>query len=389
MSYINGTHRLNSPVITLARVRPYWRDFGLTRCIDITDLDVMGIPTYVGVRPRGNVLQVSSGKGITHENAKCSAVMEALELHHAENPNLKIIKWASENDYCRIMQPRQNYSLLIDSESMEIIHQYYSPNLVQPWIEACDLVSFSKILIPANSTYFMQPGFCQTTTNGLASGNSTNEATLHALYELIERHSISLLSVNGKVKLSTLGRVVDLSSCSSPLILKLLNNIKLAGCDLQLIFVPSELPVYVFMAFILDSSPLSINNEVNNGYGCHADPFIAASRAITEAAQSRLIFIHGSREDIYDKIQFNLNRDRNSFAFRYLRELRPSLVWSQCIKESCLSSLSIDDALDELIRLFPSNGHPIIYRHILECAIPFVSVVKLIVPSMLFNQKLM
>lgn len=389
MSYIKGTHRLISPIITLARVRPYWRDFGLTRCMDITDLDVIGIPTYVGVRPRGHVLQVSSGKGITHENAKCSAVMEALELHHAENPNLNIIKWASENDFSTIMQPIQNYSSLINSNSVNTIHQYYSSKLVQPWIEASDLVSCSKVLIPANSTYFIQPGFCQTTTNGLASGNSTNEATLHALYELIERHSISLLSVNGKVKLSTLGRVVDASSCSSQLILELLNNIKSAGCELQLILVPSELPVYVFMAFILDSNPLSINNEVNNGYGCHSDPIIAASRAITEAAQSRLIFIHGSREDIYDKIQLNMNRERNSFAFKFLRELRPSVVWSQCIKESCLSSLSIDDALNELIRLFPSNGHPVIYRHILECAIPFVSVVKLIVPSMLFNHKLM
>ena len=59
--------------------RPYFDEVGITRVADITGMDRIGIPVYAAIRPDSKSLAVDSGKGITREQAKCSAVMEAIE----------------------------------------------------------------------------------------------------------------------------------------------------------------------------------------------------------------------------------------------------------------------------------------------------------------------
>jgi YcaO-like protein with predicted kinase domain len=49
-----------------------------------------------------------------------------------------------------------------------------------------------------------------------------------------------------------------------------------------------------------------------HGAGCHLDRAVALSRAITEAAQSRLTYIAGSRDDLYRR---NYRRARNETLF--------------------------------------------------------------------------
>ncbi|MGO8389042.1 YcaO-like family protein, partial [Rhizobium johnstonii] len=49
-------------------------------------------------------------------------------------------------------------------------------------------------------------------------------------------------------------------------------------------------------------------SHVCGGCGCHPDPVRAALRAITEAAQSRLTAIAGSRDDFSPRIYKRLDR---------------------------------------------------------------------------------
>src|SRR6478736_5643799 len=79
-----GTHRRLAPAATLAAIRPIAETCGVTRLADITGLDTIGIPVFQAIRPLARSLSVSQGKGVTRVAARVSALMESIELHHAE-----------------------------------------------------------------------------------------------------------------------------------------------------------------------------------------------------------------------------------------------------------------------------------------------------------------
>src|SRR5690606_15138598 len=58
--------------------------FGITRIGDLTGLDTVGIPVWFASRPNSRGLAVSQGKGMTHAQARISAVMECIEGAVAE-----------------------------------------------------------------------------------------------------------------------------------------------------------------------------------------------------------------------------------------------------------------------------------------------------------------
>ena len=96
VTYAEGTHRVATPRETLQRITPHLGAMGITRLADITGLDRIGIPTWCSIRPRGVLLQVSNGKGTSHDSAKVSALMEAIELWHAENPAIAFRRASAE-----------------------------------------------------------------------------------------------------------------------------------------------------------------------------------------------------------------------------------------------------------------------------------------------------
>src|SRR6186997_3145466 len=82
---LRGTLR-DAPVeVTLAKARGILRAVGITRVANVTGLDHVGVPTWLVVRPLARSLTVSQGKGLTHELAQASGLMESIEVHHAEH----------------------------------------------------------------------------------------------------------------------------------------------------------------------------------------------------------------------------------------------------------------------------------------------------------------
>src|SRR5918994_7932914 len=80
-----GSHRTRVPVETLEQLLPIKHRFGITRVANVTGLDRIGLPVVLATRPNSRSVAVSQGKGTSLEAAKASAVMEAIELWHAEN----------------------------------------------------------------------------------------------------------------------------------------------------------------------------------------------------------------------------------------------------------------------------------------------------------------
>ena len=125
---------------------------------------------------------------------------------------------------------------------------------------------------------------------------------MHALYELIERDAISRLCAEGRIRLDPQScRCVDLDTLVEGPVKDLISALVKVDITLKLIWVKSSIAVHTFWAVLLDRTPLAHCSTVNVGYGTHLSPEVAATRAITEAAQSRLTFIHGAREDLHEQ----------------------------------------------------------------------------------------
>ncbi len=319
------SYRAVSPQDTLERVAPYLEAMGITRTADITGLDSIGIPVYTTVRPNAWMLQVSSGKGFTHLASKCSSVMEAVEFFHSETPREDFLFPASENylletSRIRLVSPRQL--------GQDISPLYHSDALID-WLVAEDLSSGDPLWLPSDACYFTKRGFIPANTNGLASGNTVEEASLHALYELIERDAYAAIVQSGRVRFRNLATRVDPGSVPFPFIASMLERVFAQDCSCFLFLLPSKADVYTFWCGVGQLDHHVTPDAFNFGLGCHADPSVALSRAITEAVQSRLVFIHGSREDIYPKIssKFSRNQINPKVFIDYLSSI-PSKHWS-------------------------------------------------------------
>jgi ribosomal protein S12 methylthiotransferase accessory factor len=83
----------------------------------------------------------------------------------------------------------------------------------------------------------------------------------------------------------------------------LLHAIAAAGCEIDVAEVTSDIAVPVFTAVLSERDPeTGIRLTPAQGSGCHPLRTLACIRAVTEAAQSRLTRISGSRDDLNDTV---------------------------------------------------------------------------------------
>lgn len=383
--YSFGTERLVPPEETLARVTPFLARLGITRCTSVTQLDALGIPTYCAIRPNGLLLQVSNGKGLTDAAARTSAVMEALELQHAENPRPDQLRRTSvaalEAEGARYLRP---------GDLRDVRPGYFGDRFQCDWTLGEDLVEGTPTWVPASAVYFYcTPCLHDTSTNGLASGNHAAEATLHALYELVERDAMSRLIVDGRLRLQGVADAIRLESITEPAIQALVETIQRADTHVVLLWLPSAISVHTFWAVLLNRQPLASVSTLNIGWGTHANMAIAASRALTEAAQSRLTFIHGAREDILSKQVYHAVDAGESRAFRYFETLRPSVEWAALPGRATMAPDRDLEALQaRVVAALAAAGHDRLVRVDLTDPDIGVPVVKVLAPSLRFNHSL-
>ena len=384
-TYTHGTRRLASPEQTLMAITPYLRDCGITRCADITGLDLdLGVPTFAAIRPYALSLQVSNGKGLTPMSAKVSALMEAIEFHHAENPEPNRLQNSSLKTLFR-----SGLNGVRPEKLDGYYHHFFFDDFIIDWVEGKNLLSDAKIWVPASAVYFgCQPSLYNTSTNGLASGNHLVEGALHALYEVIERDAISKISINGRLKIKERCKNIDLSTIADESIQKIIDKIRMARSKLVLLWTESCVPVHTFWAIILNKAPFSAVSTVNVGWGTHLDKKVAASRAITEAVQSRLTFIHGAREDLIDKPVYSAESPQSSFAYNYFDRLETNTSWQALSDQVKYENDDLLQNFDYLLSKLSGVGHNQILQFDLTKPEFKIPVVKIIVPTLSFNRKL-
>jgi len=306
-----GTHRTATPEETLARISPHFARCGITRLADVTGLDRLGIHTVIGHRPNSPTLSGSAGKGFSLAAATVSAAMEAIEFHHAEHLRLPHVE-AAWNDL-----PADGRIPLDRLPGTK--HGSFRPDRPEIWTWGWDLINGRPVAAPWTSVglHSMPPGtkpgarsFYAMGTNGLASGNHILEAVAAGLYEVIERDSVACWRYAGD-RLSWPTPRVDLDSIDAPTVRDLLHRFEQAGIRPLLFDVTTDLGVPSYMAIVYDREMRKTG--MNRGYGSHLEPAVAMCRALTEAVQSRLVLIAGSRDDFFRRdLVRNQNADGNA-----------------------------------------------------------------------------
>jgi YcaO-like protein with predicted kinase domain len=346
---LGGTVRARSAEETLARIKPRIPKFGITRVASVTGLDVLGVPVWMAVRPLARSLTVSQGKGITDDLAYISAVMESIEMHHAEHwdavgPEVSLGDAFQDK---RFASPAA-LSLRSDAKVTEAT--------TVTWVEGHDLVSGEKKYLPKellDLDFRMKRGkrpVFLSSSNGLASGNTRTEAIVHGLCEVIERDQSCLWQIEQSLAGDPRARMVKLDTIEDPICRQQVELCRRANLDVWVWYCTYDIAVPVFACTIADRGNATFYPQRASGYGCHPVATIALSRAITEAIQSRLTHISGVRDDVtWERYRNDIAcTDRsNLIAFEKMAKMQPALSYHNIPRARPPESL--DAALDGML----------------------------------------
>lgn len=345
MESFGGTYRERTPAETWQLVQPHLGHYGITRIADITDLDVIGIPVFAATRPSAVTVTCSQGKGATRELARVSAVMENLETAVAEAYRPLDAVHAS------LEEIGPEFGL----ESLSLARPSALTRATQlDWCPAEDVLDGTPRLLPLAVVSLSQetadswcPALFARASNGLASGNTRTEAALHGLWEVVERECVLRFSRTAL----TDRRYVDPRSVDDPICAPLIDRMLTTGFHLEI--VDASYGGWPAFAVYLYNSDMA---DVFGGAGAHADHAVALSRALTEAAQSRLAIISGLRDDI-PAGTYRVRRVRTVFETVDSTQLLP---WSESVRSAPAIDLTAGSA-EHLARLARSvaaaTGH--------------------------------
>ncbi|XWN29541.1 MAG: YcaO-like family protein [Devosia sp.] len=372
----DGARRAVSPEVTWERLSPLLAVFGISRVANITGLDRIGIPVFTACRPNGRSLSVFQGKGVSTMAARVSAVMEAYETWCAERIDAPL-RLASAEDMA-FAHPIADLGTLplADPEG-------FDPSTPFLWIEGEDLAGGGTAFVPFEliHTHYALPepqhsGAFNATTNGLASGNTLAEATLHALMEVIERDAVTLWKLSAHAWSGA--SAVRLHSVTDPACSHLLSLFAGAGIDVAVFDATSDIGLPTFLALIDDREGTSGAPEI--GQGTHPSPAVALARALTEAAQARATFIAGAREDI---VAEDYREDRVTARRRAARSVLDGLTPSRDFSAiASAETASVEEDVAHAVDALKQVGLGQVIRvDVSRKGLPF-SVVRVVVPGL-------
>jgi ribosomal protein S12 methylthiotransferase accessory factor len=284
----NRSMRSVAPETTLLYARQWAEKAGISEVSNITELDVLGVPVYVSVRPKARGEPFTFGKGLRAVDAEVGAYMEALEFFFAEPGTGQVsTRWGSARDVAGAELANDailDFPPLLQREV----------NLDDPMLlaSAQDVERGDECSVPAELVHYPATNVGQSlfgsSTNGLASGNSVLEASFQALLELIERDIWSFEFVRSS------SRLVEPASLPDE-VREIIQRAEANDLQLKVRTIPNDYGLPFFAAFVFDANNPS-RQTFNGGWACDLDRNRALVRAVTEVAQSRVAFIHGGRK---------------------------------------------------------------------------------------------
>ncbi len=337
---------------TLARLEPVARAIGVTRLANMTGLDAIGLPIWTAIRPTSRVLATSQGKGLCDTQAKVSALMESIEIWHAESHCQNLVfespARVSAATGLPFVAPQRlavlKHVRIVDSEPILWTHGRHlmtgAPVLL-PW----EAVTLNTLPTAARRTLVMS-------SSGLSGGVGQWEAIQHGLCELVERYDMA--SWFGWTVDQRNARRVDLAGAGDAL-RAVIRQVE-QHCMLGLWDMTGALGIPSYVCMLVDHAGSDTGFDVGrcSGYATHAQASTAALRAILEAVQARATVIAGSRDDLGEE-EFDGSRDLDqSEAMR--REIGGALTGCALRADAPLAGLAPREAVQHLLSIFAGHG---------------------------------
>jgi len=330
------------PKETLDRVLPLLSKAGMDPLEDITPKDNIGIPVFSVARQSTahGKRKVYNGKGTTPEQAMASAVMEAMERYSAELRETDEIIYGTVDEAMATGLTLDPAEMILPMRTLN-----YYRNDVIAWCRGYEMFRGEEIWVPACAVYhpYFPDGDMQLFrfhTNGIASGNTMEEAILHSMFELIERDAWSICEHREKANADVM---VDEGSVCDSLMKMFSDN----GVEIYLKDLTSDIGIPTIGA-AADDVATKDPELLTIGVGTHLNPEIAAIRALTEVAQSRTTHKHGS------KINAKLQRISQEMGYENIK--KANRVWysktGSSVKLSDMERLDTPYVLDDIEVVF-------------------------------------
>ncbi|AGI47476.1 putative methanogenesis marker protein 1 [Thermoplasmatales archaeon BRNA1] len=325
---------------TLARIRPLMERAGMEKPRDITGLDRLGIPVFSVDRPatrEGEKNHFYNGKGPTPEQAEASGIMEAMERYAAEPREDDEIAYGT-------YEQASDIGLTVNPESLILPMPHRGAWMGQQiaWCEGYEMFRGCPVWVPACAVYHVyKPDedfqLFRSHTNGIAAGNTMEEAILHALLEDIERDAWSIAEYNETANADVI--IGDENSVPG----KLLKKFRDAGVEVHLKDITTDIGITTIGA-AADDVETKDPEMLTIGVGTHLDPQIACIRALTEVAQSRATHKDGT------KINAQLVKKNLELGYEGVKKQNP--LWYRKSNKSKLledmPNLATDYVLDDI-----------------------------------------
>lgn len=284
--YILETHRSKTPDSTLHFIERIKETVGMISFRNATEVDRIGIQVFTCDRIRPDGSRTShTGKGVSPIQAQVSITMESIERYCSEFKEEyldKLVRGSYNNlkSKFNVLDPRgMILSGLSDYNNDHKIH----------WTWGTDLSKEEEILVPACAVYhpFHEDRvlMMNTHTNGIAAGNTMEEAVIHGLAEVVERDAWSIAQYTQHFH----DAIFIEDDQENDFIIGIFEKFEKAGIEIVAKDLTTDVGIPVVAAFSRDL--LHRTMETIDGFGAHLDPKVATIRALLEIATTRALFI--------------------------------------------------------------------------------------------------
>ncbi|CUW14494.1 hypothetical protein C122C_0067 [Leuconostoc gelidum subsp. gasicomitatum] len=347
----------------------YGRQHPVTKLVNLSSIDNLGF--VYGSESSSTIenrnLSFHGGKGISKLKAQMSAFGEAVERYSANTSDNMILETSQNLDTTNI-----NYL-----EPNTLSENIISSNTLLEWIEGRDLLRNKITLIPANAVLFPYTGnigyeFMPQSTTGLASGKILREAINHAIMEVLERNSYSLVH---KSMLPT--KDITIGSANFDVhIMKLIKNLKERNISVEATLLPENHDIFVVHVLLISNN----YPKFTHGSGAGLDFETAFKRALTESIQMRT-----SQILIRDQKQIMVSSD-NNVAYKWgIGDQKLVQPFRHNVEHEKITDIVLKNShvlsLKEVITNLKTENFDIFYVDLTKIETK-LNVVKVIIPGM-------